>query len=341
MIYIEKVLISTMVLEQIGKPPTNLFSNEMLTFVNNAFNLILEGAFNSDPESMAVVVVIIVGLIVGLVVLYNASKAMFGLVKRLLLFFIVLIFVGVFILNFWDKIFAPEPDPLYLILTAFGIGSALIALFISTVQLSEKAKSARSLRQGEIDEVKDRLRKEMVSEGHAVPQVPVPIPTKTVGMQPVAMPAQLPQTAQQTYEQQVVLEQSKKELKDAFTSKALMASIQDRSILTVFTYIIVSEFGVFSGVTVAAPSAIAGAALFIIFIVAAFVFIKKSYHSYLIGVSHLFIGSIFAIGLSLILGNFWSEIPLTTLLSIEYFTTPALVAAVSGMALALFMGSKE
>ena len=334
-----------MVLEQIGNPPANILGGEMLGFLDKALNMILEAAMNGDPEGMAIVTVVLVGAIIGLVVLYNASKAMFSLVKRLLLFFIVIVFVGAFVLNFWDKIFAPEPDPLYLILTAFGLGSAIIALFISTVQFSEKAKAARTLRQQEIEEVRARLREELATQAVGKQQTPTPIPTKTVGMQPAAMPAQqvYAQTADAnlTPAQRIVIQQSKRELSDAFTSDALMASVQDRSILTVFTYIVVSEFGVFSGVTVAAPNPMAGALLFIGFLIGAFVFIRKSYHSYVLGISHLFIGTIFAIALSIILGNFWSLIDMSTLLSIEYFTTPALVAAVSGVALALFMGSKD
>jgi len=47
------------------------------------------------------------------------------------------------------------------------------------------------------------------------------------------------------------------------------------------------------------------------------------------------------LGLSIVLGNLWAEIAIEQLLSVDYFMTPALVAAVTGVAISLFMGSKE
>ena len=328
---------SNMSLDQIGNPPANIFSPEMLGFLNDVMNIILKGALNNDPESMAIIVILLVGSIVGLVVLYNASKVMFGLVKRLVLFFIVLGFVAGFFINFYDKIFTPNPDPLYLVLGAFGVGSAIISLIISFVALNEKAQAARTLRQEQITEIKSRLKQELTAEQYARMEK-----NTSIGAIPTIKPTQASQPkmmTQQAYAQEAPVPQTT--MQEAFTTQNLLSSVQDRSILTVFTYIVVSEFGVFSSVTVAAPNVMAGVLLFIGFIIGAFVFIRKSYHSYLVGVSQLFIGVIFALLLSIILGNFWGTIPLETLLSIEYFKTPALVATVTGMAVSLFMGSKE
>ena len=326
-----------MSLEQIGQPPANIFSGETIGFVNDAVKIIVEGAMNNDPESMAIVVIMMVGTIVGLVVLYNASKAMFAVVKRLLLFFIVLGFVAGFFINFYDKIFVPNPDPIYLVLGAFGVGSAIISLIISFVALNEKTKLARAHRQEQISEIKERLKEELTAEQYAKMEKETGI-----GAMPSIKPTQITQPSmvtQQAYDQKVP--QPQVAMQDAFTTKNLLSSVNDRSILTVFTYIVVSEFGVFSGVTISAPNVMAGVMLFIGFVIGAFLFIRKSYHSYLTGVSHLFIGLIFAITLSIFLGNFWAEIPLETLLSISYFETAALVATISGIAVSLFMGSKE
>jgi hypothetical protein len=326
-----------MVLEQIGSPPANIFSIEMLGFINDTMNIILKGALNSDPNSMAIVVVIIVALIVGLIILYNASKVMFGLVKRLMLFFIVILFVLGFFINFYDKIFVANPDPLYLLLGAFGVGTAIISLIISFVALSERAKAARTIRQQQIVEIKEKLKEQLSEEDYARMQNP----TYTNANQQFN-PTQISQpkmVTQQAYAQ--TIQKPRIAMEDAFTTHNLWSSVKDRSILTVFTYIVVSEFGVFSSVTVAAPNLTAGMILFVGFMIGAFIFIRKSYHSYLVGVSHLFLGTIFAILLSIVLGNFWGEIPLDTLLSTGYFTTPALVAVATGVAVSLFMGSKE
>jgi hypothetical protein len=326
-----------MALDQIGTPPTNIFSGEMIGFVNQTITTVFEGALNNDPESMAIVVVLLVGIIVGLVVLYNASKVMFGVVKRLVLFFIVVVFVIGFFINFYDKIFTPTPEPIYLILGVFGVGSAIISLIISFLALNEKAQIARAQRHKQILEIKEKLKEELSEHDysqvkHAAQIEAIPEINPTQATQPKMF-------TQQAYTQKAPLE--KISMQDAFTTQNLLSSVHDRSILTVFTYIIVSQFGVFSSVTIAAPNVMAGALLFIGFMISAFIFIRKTYHSYLIGVSHLFIGIIFSLSLSIFLGNFWSEIPLNILLSIDYFTTPALVATVTGVAIALFMGSKE
>lgn len=323
-----------MVLEQIGNPPTNFFSREMLLFIIDAINLVIEGALSNDPESMAIVVVILVGAIIGFVALYNASKVMFALVKRILMFFIVLAFVGGFFINFYDKIFVPNPDPVYLVLGAFGLGAAIISLIISIVALNEKAQAAHTIRQQQIETIKEQLKEQLSEEDYARVKH-----AAQVEATPTINPTQLSQpkmVTQQAYEQKAPAT-----MQEAFTTKNLLSSVQDKSILTVITYIVVSEFGVFSGVTISAPNLMAGVTLFVGFMIAAFLFIKKSYHSYLIGVSHLFIGTFFAVALSIFLGNFWAEIPLEVLLSVEYFTTPALVATITGLAVSLFMGSKE
>jgi len=126
-----------------------------------------------------------------------------------------------------------------------------------------------------------------------------------------------------------------------FTTQALKAQItNDRSLLAVIGYVIIAEFGIFSSPTMSAPNPNVGMLFFGVFFVGAFIFIKTSYKKYLKGVAHLFIATIFAVGLSVFLGHLWAEIPLEVLLSIGYFGTNALVAVVTGIAVSLLMGSK-
>jgi hypothetical protein len=113
----------------------------------------------------------------------------------------------------------------------------------------------------------------------------------------------------------------------------------DKHIGAVIAYIIIAEFGVFSSKTIAAPTLEAGLMFFIVFLLASVVFIRMTYHDYWRGLRHLAAALVIGGGLSLLLGYFWGGIPLDQLLSLSYFTTDALVALITGLALSLFMGS--
>ncbi|MFH1588789.1 MAG: hypothetical protein ABIA76_05630 [Candidatus Diapherotrites archaeon] len=128
----------------------------------------------------------------------------------------------------------------------------------------------------------------------------------------------------------------------ALTPQNLYNSIKDdRSLLAVLSYIIIAQFGVFSSKTISAPNPTTGMIFLVVFMVGAVIFIKTTYRSYLKGISHLVIASIFGLILSGILAIYWAEFPLETILSIQYFQTDALVAFVTGIAISLLMGSKN
>lgn len=121
---------------------------------------------------------------------------------------------------------------------------------------------------------------------------------------------------------------------------AFTLPVAEKSLLSVLAYIIVGEFGVFSGVTVAAPNPIVGIAFMGAFMVGALLFLRNTYTDYLKGLKHLIVASIFAVALSIVLGHYWALIPLEKLLSINYFATPSAVAVVTGIAVSLLLGSK-
>ncbi len=106
------------------------------------------------------------------------------------------------------------------------------------------------------------------------------------------------------------------------------------------TYIVIAEFGVFSSKTIPAPTENIGFGFFIIFMMAAFLFIKQSYREYRRGITHFAAATAFGSALSIILGHFWGNYPLEQLLSLSYFATDSLVALVTGLSLSLFMSNK-
>jgi hypothetical protein len=130
------------------------------------------------------------------------------------------------------------------------------------------------------------------------------------------------------------------EMPKTFSTQALKAQVNERSLLAVFSYVVIAQFGIFSSRTFPAPSVEIGLAVFAIFYIAAFVFIRTSYTHYAKAVFHLLTASIFGFVLSLILGHYWAAIPFETLFSLGYFQTDCLVALVTGTAVSLLMGSK-
>lgn len=113
----------------------------------------------------------------------------------------------------------------------------------------------------------------------------------------------------------------------------------DKRIGAVIAYIIIAEFGVFSSKTIAAPTIQAGLIFFVAFLLASTIFIRLTYQNYWRGIRHLVAALLIGGVLSIILGFFWGGIPLMQLLSPSYFSTDALVALITGLALSLFMGS--
>ena len=133
---------------------------------------------------------------------------------------------------------------------------------------------------------------------------------------------------------------SKPSLSTTVKEKLSLESLKsDKHIGAVIAYIIIAEFGVFSSKTIAAPTLEAGLMFFVVFLLVSVVFIRMTYHDYWRGLRHLAAALVIGGGLSLLLGYFWGGIPLDQLLSLSYFTTDALVALITGLALSLFMGS--
>jgi hypothetical protein len=130
------------------------------------------------------------------------------------------------------------------------------------------------------------------------------------------------------------------QIKDFKTFFSLDSLKNDKSLLSVLTFLIVAEFGVFSSRTISAPNPKIGMIIFAIFITLSFLFIRQSYRDYSKGLTHIILTFVFGSVLALILGHYWEGLPFSVLLSLEIFATDALVALISGMALSLFAGSK-
>lgn len=284
-------------------------------------NTLLKGVFAGEPTS-----IIILGLIV-LVLLaafFELSHLVYALVKRFFLFIVVILSLYFFGVNFQDKIFSSSPDLFILAVGVLGLLIGLVAFVISVFSFHSSYYSYKQT--PEVFQKNSPKAESMESETEII------LPKKkNAVMEPSALPVHPTQVQQPDFFSQQFLKPQ--------TFSESMSS--DRSILAVLSYAIIAQFGVFSGFTVAAPSIEVGIAFFLIFFICAFIFIKTSYHSYARGVAHLVFASVFGFILSIVLGHYWGTIPFEVLFSANYFTSHALVAFITGIAVSLLMGSKH
>ncbi|MBN2067417.1 MAG: hypothetical protein JW744_03045 [Candidatus Diapherotrites archaeon] len=281
-------------------------------------NEVIPKALGGDVATIAMIGVALIVLFVLVVLLVELTAWVVGLLKRFVLFVLVMVSIVFFFFSFSDKIFSPEPDFTLLAIGAAGVVCAIIALAISVISVKREMQKpwyqkVQDLKKKMKEAAAEEFEKELEKKT-AVAATPAPAATQ------VQQPGMLS--------------------KQALTTANVLAAFHDRSLLAVLSYMVVAEFGVFSGVTVSAPNETVGLIFFGLFIVAAMIFIKSTYHSYLTGIKHLTIALVFGAALSVLLGYIWASIPLEELLSLGYFKTNSLVALVTGLAVSLFLGSK-
>ncbi len=284
---------------------------------------IISKALGGDVTTIALLGIGIIVLFVLSILFLELAAWLINLVKRFFLFVIVAISILLFFVSFQHKIFVPEPDITLVIAGIVGIAFAVIALLISFISLKREWQKPREQK---VAELKSEMKKivsaqfERELEGKELEEKAIkearPEITPTQ-VQPISMLS-----------------------RQAFSPAKLFSSFSDRSLLAVLSYMVVAEFGVISGITISAPNPSVGLVFFAVFLVAALLFIKNTYHNYLTGLKHLIVALAVGGALSIALSHIWLGVPLSTLFSMQYFATNALVALVTGLAVSLFMGSK-
>ncbi len=283
-----------------------------------AANDLFAKAAGGDITTIALLGIGIIVCFVMIVLLIELAAWLMSLIKRFFLFVIVAGSTALFFFSFHDKIFVPNPDLVLVASGAVGVIFAFVALSISLISLKREWVKPKEQKVADLKSEMKRLvvkRFEDELQGKAVKEA-MPEVRATAIQSPRMMSTQ------------------------ALTAKNIFSSFHDRSLLAVLSYMVVAEFGVISGVTISAPSASIGLVFFAMFLVAALIFIKSTYHNYLTGLKHLFVALLVGSVLSVILSHVWLGVPLENLLALTYFQTNALVALVTGLAVSLFMGSK-
>ncbi len=284
--------------------------------VNYFLQQFLPALINLDSSAIAIAGITVIVAFVLLIIVIKLFSWLLSFIKRFILFLIVLASLLAFFVRFQSELFIDPPNLFVLGIGTIGVIFAVVALIISLLSVKREWTKARPLKMGEIREdvkeaVETELQKELAKEAKAAPAI---------------TPTQLQSPAMLT--------------RQALSPRKLLESFHDRSLLAVLSYMVVAQFGVFSGVTVSAPNELVGIIFFGLFLVAAFIFIKTTYHNYLTGIRHLIIALVVGGSLSILLGFIWAEIPIEQLLSLAYFQSTSLVALVTGLAVSLFMGSK-
>jgi len=279
-----------------------------------------------EPDAIALGGILLILIFIFSIFAIKFFAWVLSLFKKFVLFVVIFFSLIVFFIRFQDDLLASPPNYVLIGIGAIGVIFALIALVISLLSIFSQWQKTSQFGKRQIEEeldsvVKDEMSEEMQS-------------TPSVSM------AQNPSAGKLVGSSQSASDYAVFPKGDFFNKKIITDNFHDRSVLAVLSYIVVAEFGVFSSVTVHAPSAMVGMGLFASFMLAAFIFIRTSYHHYLVGIRHLIVGTLFGFFLSLLLGHFWAEIPTAILLSQNYFATNSLVAFITGLALSLFMGSK-
>lgn len=283
-----------------------------------AANDVFAKAMQGDVTTIALLGIGIIVCFVLVVLLVELAAWLIGLIKRFFLFLIVAVSTLLFFFSFQDKIFVAEPDLTLVVSGVIGVLFAFVALLISVLSIKREWQKPK---EEKISDLKSEMKRLVVErfEGELEGKV-------TTQARPEITPTQVQSQGMLT--------------RQALNPKNILASFHDRSLLAVLSYMVVAEFGVISGVTISAPNESVGLLFFAMFLIAALLFIKSTYHNYLTGLKHLFVALLIGAALSVILSNVWLNVPLEELLALNYFKTNALVALVTGLAVSLFMGSK-
>jgi hypothetical protein len=264
------------------------------------------------------IVIFLILLYIAIYIIQKFTTLLVFVLKKVFLLIIVALAFYVFVQMFAVRVASEGITASTIIFGAAGAVIGILAIFIalyvtvhSIIGLQKKPEAGSE----------PLLTSE---EGEPVPQQPTDVAAKSQKKELAPEKKAVPETA---------LPAIKKE-------KLSLESLKsDKHIGAVIAYIIIAEFGVFSSKTIAAPTVEAGLMFFAMFLLASVVFIRMTYHDYWRGLRHLAAALVIGGALSLLLGYFWGAIPLDQLLSLSYFTTDALVALITGLALSLFMGS--
>ena len=251
---------------------------------------------------------IVIGLILFYIALIALNKISFYLLKVIKYVVVLAIVLSAFyslVMTFIAKFAGAQP--MYMLLGLIGLAVGFVGVIVALYALYKQATRTSKL-------VKARDSKMLAYQQHVLQQ------------------------------EKEALEEERKELakeKVQIKQNMLQQLVKKQGVLlTIITYIMIAEFGVFSSVTISAPTPEIGIIMVTMFVVGVIAYVYRTYPDPMDGMKMLGVAFIFAFVLSLVLGHFWVGHEVAELLSVGYFALDSMVAFITGVALSLFMGSK-
>ena len=291
-------------------------------------------------------------ILIALIVLYCAvfllvksAKYLVAFIKKFIIFTIFVLAVYIFVKEFLFKVVTEGFTPDVLVVGGFGLICGIIAVIVAlskVISANRKRKEERAKKEAEKAAAQSQAAYASAAgstagyaggvngacgEQSGYGQMPPNAYANGCpnGYANGAMPQQYPPNYSQNYN---------------YLPPQLAMLAKDNSIGMVIISLAVAEFGVFSSKTIAASTVDTGIAFFILFMIAAFIFIKLTYHNYRTGLWHFGVAFMIGLAMTFLLGYFWAGIPLDTLMSDKFFSSEALVALITGLSLSLFMSGK-
>jgi len=114
----------------------------------------------------------------------------------------------------------------------------------------------------------------------------------------------------------------------------------DESIGKRLAYLVISEFGVFSSKTISAPTPAVGISIFLIFLIGMLLYILSSHKDKTKELRYFIITLIVSFIVSIILAATWSLYSPSNIFSLNFFSSEALVAVITGTGISMYMGGK-
>lgn len=283
-----------------------------------------------NGDLFAILITIIV-LYCAVFLLVKSAKYLVAFIKKFFIFTIFVLALYIFVKEFLFKVLTEGFTPDVIVVGGFGLICGIIAVIValsSVIGAHRKRKEELAKKEAE------------AAAASSAAACPPGTPVYQQPYQPPYQPTYQPQPATPGAEQPPQQYPPGYAPNYSYLPPQLAMLTKDNSIGMVIISLAVAEFGVFSSKTIAAATVDTGIVFFILFMIAAFVFIKLTYHNYRTGLWHFGVAFMIGLAMTFLLGYFWAGIPIETLTTDKFFSSEALVALITGLSLSLFMSGK-
>ena len=276
-------------------------------------------AMQGDVRTIALIAIALIICFVLLILVVELLAWFAGLTKRFLLFFIVGASTVLFAASLCNRAIAGIGDPMVIAIGAAGAIFGAISLAIAALSIKNefertKAEKIADLKRAMLTAAASQFEQHLENEGEAEPQAAAPFAGQRTGQPAAGQKA---------------------------ANKTIALLLDERGVLALLSYMVIVELGVLSSLLTALPNELAGIALLILLLAGALIFIKSNYIDYLGGLKRLLIALAIGAILSAAFAAVWAAIPLSEILSLNYFKTSALIAFALAIAAALILGTRD